>query len=108
MTRLAIIYSLHDPRDPAPVRYIGCTMAAGKRMKAHTGAPRPRRPHLPPSPRWAWRFELHALGLAPIFRIMEECPASEMKARERAAIARARASGEPLLNGTAGGDGPNP
>ena len=61
------IYLLVDPRDGA-VRYVGCTIDPDTRLSAHESSARVGKE----SPKDDWIRELHAIGLAPLLRVIGE------------------------------------
>ncbi len=110
MTSETIIYGLMDPRDRM-VRYIGKSTRGLKRIAEHSD----RRFN---SLKVAWFDELKTIGLKPDWVILERVGTepfklwsddamrlSPLSACERWWIAYAKASGWPLVNLTAGGDG---
>jgi hypothetical protein len=92
------IYGLYDPRTLA-LRYIGKSdrpkARLANQMNEHSN-----------THRCHWLGELRALGLTPVQIIIDATPTgSNWQSIERAYIAAARLAGEPLTNGTDGGDG---
>jgi hypothetical protein len=99
---MSVIYTLSDPRD-GTVRYVGQTRNPKRRNYSH------RCPsHTGNMGKRAWTVELRAIGLAPVFAIIEECDTADRAAAEKKWIAHYRALGADLLNLTSGGQSPPP
>ena len=97
--RGGVIYALVDPRNNQ-VRYIGQTVQPKKRlyMHLHDAKKRPRR-HL-----CHWINQLLSLGLRPELRVLQECLPGMLDTCEQEWIAKGRAKGWRLCNGTDGGE----
>ena len=95
------IYALVDPRTRA-IRYIGKAVDADKRYRQHL---QPAQLDRYKSHKNSWLKGLLNDGLTPELRILHTVPSYKADVAERAAIAVARIVGDPLTNGTDGGDG---
>lgn len=96
------IYALRCPIANA-IRYIGKTKHLNRRFNAHlSSAENYRYRHHTSS----WLRKVIASGQKPTMVVLEEIPAGvDWRPREQYWIAHAKASGWPLTNSTAGGDG---
>lgn len=75
-----VVYELIDPRDGA-CRYVGQTIDADRRRREHAAA---RPIYQQNNQLHAWKTELSSLGMAPEFRVIEDCiPAGVINKRER-------------------------
>lgn len=92
------IYGLFDPRT-GTLRYVGKSDRPRERLTNQMN-------EVSATHRCHWVQELRGLGLKPVQRIIDAVPAGgDWQAVERAYIAAVRSIGEPLTNGTDGGDG---
>lgn len=97
---IALIYTLHDPRYPLAVRYVGKTEKSPKhRLKQHVGKTK-RTDH-----KNNWIKKLLRDGVTPVMEIIDRVPVSEWKTAERFWIKSFRMMGCDLLNDTDGGEG---
>jgi hypothetical protein len=100
----AFIYGLFDPRNPLDIRYVGKTNNLARRLMVHISYARN-----PKSIRnlrlLGWMRELLASGIKPKISVLEECPMSQWRDRERFWISRFRVQGGHLLNIDDGGNG---
>jgi hypothetical protein len=100
MDQTVEIYALTDP-DTAAIRYIGKANNSAKRLKSHLRDARRR-----DTPLYRWIRELLVEGRVPGVIVLNSGSEGTWKAREREAIADARANGTDLLNVADGGDQP--
>lgn len=97
-----VIYVLKNPRT-LEIRYVGWTRKKpGDRLKTHVWDS-VRHPHQ--TYRQAWIMSLVSIGLTPIIEVIESGTGEGWGEAERKWIARYRAQGARLVNGTDGGDG---
>lgn len=94
----AHIYGLYDPRIPDVIWYVGKTNNAHNRLQYY-------RKDSSTTPVYRWFRRLQSEGAEPKLRILETCPFSEWKDRERAMIALHRKKNLLLLNVFDGGNG---
>lgn len=96
------IYGLVDPRTNA-VRYVGKTWGSvEKRRRTHVNCAHLRKTH-----KDYWILQLLNAGTQPDVVVLETCSRVGWQAREMYWIAKLRADGVELTNGTNGGDGNN-
>jgi hypothetical protein len=98
-----VIYTLHDPREPAEVRYVGVThQKPGKRRKHHIGEAR-RGSNRTHSARWIRK--LLQDRVKPVLTVIEEGAGDGWGQVETKWIERYRSLGARLTNITSGGEG---
>lgn len=92
MVKQANIYTLTDPRTNE-IKYVGCTTRPEQRRRAllygglqHSAVMS------------AWRAEVFASGLEPVFQVVEKCLLKSSKRREQAWMDQLREEGHDLLN----------
>lgn len=95
------IYALRDPRT-RQIRYVGKAQNPARRLQMHVSA---FQLSYYQSRKNCWLKGLLAEGHSPQLEILDVVPAAEANAAEIRWIARCRADGAPLTNGTDGGDG---
>lgn len=97
------IYCLSDPRD-GTVRYVGKADNPSRRLLHHL------KPHLlkARTQKNSWIRKLLSIGMKPLVRVLEKVEAVKWEEREKYWIAHLRKLGQPLTNGTEGGDGGAP
>lgn len=98
MATNTFIYALVDPRD-LRVRYVGKSHDPDNRLRYHMMC-HTNNAHLN-----SWLSQLIRAGLQPLVRIIEECPVSKWKQRERFWISSFRQRGVRLTNKADGGQG---
>jgi hypothetical protein len=93
------IYTLHDPRDPEVVKYVGFTTNLGRRTKEHL------RPTAGGGRDYErWKASLLELGIKPVLQVIEEGFGSGWETAETRWIAHYRSIfGGSLTNRSAGG-----
>ncbi len=96
------VYTLHDPRLPAEIRYVGWTTNPKVRLWSHIGTARTGRDLTYCG---NWKRMLLTAGLRPILTIVETGVGDGWKAAETKWIAHYREMGSKLTNLTDGGDG---
>ena len=102
MPKVTYIYGLFDPRIPDVIWYVGKSNNPHIRFQYHKKAARKENNN---SPVQKWFRRLQAEDSEPRFRILETCPFSEWKERERAMISLHRKKNLLLLNVWDGGNG---
>lgn len=95
------IYALTDPRD-GRVRYVGKTWHPRRRRNRHCSIRVNRTDNLPVS---RWANKLNAMGLAPLWTVLEVVPGDCWVEAERRWIAHYRLLIDDLLNLCDGGEG---
>lgn len=104
-SKTTFLYRLRDPETRA-IRYVGKADSPTKRLATHLYQARhnlaisSHRTH-----KANWLRSLLLQGKMPILEIIEEVPVTQWQEREAYWIACYREQGEPLTNGTIGGDG---
>jgi hypothetical protein len=98
----AYIYGLFDSRIPDVIWYVGKANHYQTRLIAHK---RDAKQAEKKSPVQEWVLRLQAEGIQPKLRVLETCPFSEWKDRERAMISLHRKKNLLLLNKLDGGNG---
>lgn len=94
---MTYIYALLDPRTER-VRYVGKSENLTRRLREHLA-------DTSPCHRVHWLRQLSELNLLPTLVVLEQCSELNWQLRERDWIAFYRSIGEPLTNGTDGGEG---
>lgn len=92
MSEQVYIYTLKDPRT-GEVRYVGCTNNVMRRLYQHRSQSSKVSKRLS-----AWKGELKSVGELPEMAVVEECPKSEGKKKEREWIGHFIMEGHRLLN----------
>ena len=98
-----VIYTLHDPRDPAVVRYVGYTIDPSNRVKTHIQTARNGRDK---SLCGDWKRSLLAASVVPVFVEIQKGHGPGWQRTERSWISYFRGKhGDRLTNQAAGGGG---
>lgn len=103
MKKIVYIYTLHDPRQPEIVRYVGKTyQTLAARLSGHLTESR--------NPKYTthkhqWVRSLLATGHQPIITLILEVSVDEWQREECRLIAEYRKAGQRLTNSTDGGEG---
>ena len=97
------IYALCEP-ETGEVRYVGKTRTPKRREREHNKTSVYSSSDL----KNAWVNELHAIGAAPVFCVIEQCTKNDWQEREVHFIRHYRELGHRLLNQRKGGGGDNP
>lgn len=103
MGQFTYIYGLVDPRDDE-IRYVGKANNPERRYMKHVCRKWERysveKYGWMRSEKFLWVYELWKLGMKPRLCIIERCPASHHKRRERYWIERLGEGGRYMVNGT--------
>lgn len=91
------IYGLVDPVS-GRVRYVGQSERIEVRFTTHSGSGGRKQPGSTRTPRMAWLSELHARGLLPGLRVLQEIPVGDMRDAENEWIFALQAQGDADLN----------
>ncbi len=96
------VYTLKDPRT-GTIRYVGWTVKSlARRLNIHIqdAVSKPARSH-----RAKWILSLLSIGIRPVIDAIEQGQGDGWAQAEKRWIAKFRAEGARLVNGTDGGDG---
>lgn len=96
------IYTLHDPRDPDVVRYVGWATDTRRRFNQHISDARANRDQTYCG---RWKRTLLVEGILPVLTIVESGSGSGWGSAESKWVAHFKSLGHRLTNLTDGGDG---